>query len=437
MKNIKICLDSGHYGTTYNQSPEVKSYYESQQMWVLHLLLKKELELRGFQVITTRSNQNTDLDVYNRGAMSKGCDCFISLHSNACGTESVDYSIVYRAFDNHNNVDPLAVKLGKEIGILMGNKQTGKSGTNETDVGTEFYGVMRGARAVNCPIYLLIEHSFHTNKTATNWLLVEENLKKLAVLEADILGEHFGMDVMTDDVVELVDESNYTAIMGDAQITAGQMKSHLLSVNPDATAYASLADIFVAEGQAEGVRGDIAFAQAIVETGYFKFGGDVKADQNNFCGLGATGNGEPGLSFDSLELGARAQIQHLQAYATSMPLLQVCVDPRYKYVNREVAPYVEWLGIQENPEKVGWAMGANYGAKILAVLDKMAVAEEMVLEEIPTEPVKEVPDWLKPAVDWAVENSLVVGDGNGDLRLFDHVTRGELLVVLKALDDAR
>ncbi len=187
----KICLDPGHSGANYNTGGW--GYYESQRMWDLCNLLVPELKARGFEVITTRSAIDVNVEVYNRGAMSKGCDCFISLHSNACGTESVDYSVVYRAYDNKNNADTFALKLAQEIGKLMGNKQTGKTATRKTDSGTEYYGVMRGARAVNCPLYLLIEHSFHTNETASKWLLSNDNLKKLAILEADLLAEHFGL----------------------------------------------------------------------------------------------------------------------------------------------------------------------------------------------------------------------------------------------------
>ena len=57
----KICLDAGHVGSKYNQSPVVKTYYESAMVWALHLKLKAQLEARGFQVVTTRASIDTDL----------------------------------------------------------------------------------------------------------------------------------------------------------------------------------------------------------------------------------------------------------------------------------------------------------------------------------------------------------------------------------------
>ena len=130
-------------------------------------------------------------------------------------------------------------------------------------------------------------------------------------------------------IVPHVSQVKETAIMGSSIATAEQLNEYLLSVNPRATEYLHLAAIFLDEGKKEGVRGDGAFCQALIETGYFKFGGDVKPGQHNYAGLGATG-GVPGLTFIDDRTGIRAQIQHLKAYATTMQLTQACVDPRYK-----------------------------------------------------------------------------------------------------------
>lgn len=133
-----------------------------------------------------------------------------------------------------------------------------------------------------------------------------------------------------------------TLIMGTSIATAGQLNALLLSVNSQATNYLHLAEIFLEEGEKEGVRGDGAFCQSLIETGYFRFGGDVQPGQHNYAGLGATG-GVPGLFFSDDRTGIRAQIQHLKAYASASPLTQECVDPRYKYVSKGCAPTFEQL----------------------------------------------------------------------------------------------
>lgn len=188
---IKVCLDAGHSGTKYNRSPVVPEYYESVMNWKLTNLLKDKLTKRGFEVILTRSTIDTKMDVYTRGTASKGCDLFLSIHSNACGTESVDYPVVYRAFDNLNNADVLALKLAQTIQKVMGTRQAGKTATRKNSSGGEYYGVLRGARAVGTPLYYLVEHSFHTNKKATEWLLDDNNLNTLAEAEVETIVNYY------------------------------------------------------------------------------------------------------------------------------------------------------------------------------------------------------------------------------------------------------
>lgn len=115
--------------------------------------------------------------------------------------------------------------------------------------------------------------------------------------------------------------------------------------------------LYLSEGAADVIRGDVAFAQSCLETGNFGFAGSaVTLDQNNVCGMGVTANGMKGISFDTPQMGIRAQIQHLKAYANTDALKNPCIDPRFKYVERESAAYVEWLGQKETQrEKVGQA----------------------------------------------------------------------------------
>lgn len=171
--------------------------------------------------------------------------------------------------------------------------------------------------------------------------------------------------------------TDLTPIMGNSVATVEQMTAYIKKVNPDvAQSVIDMIPYYLSEGEAEGVRGDIAFAQSCIETANFKFdlagtGSAVTIDQNNFCGMGVTRLGLKGESFDTPQLGIRAQIQHLKAYGSTESLNGATVDPRFRYVVRGCAKYVEWLGIQENPEGGGWAGGKNYGPIIMGVLDKI------------------------------------------------------------------
>ena len=183
---VKVCLDAGHYGK-YNRSPAVSSYYESDMTWKLHNYLKKELESFGIVVVTTRTNQNTDRALYERGAASKGCNLFISVHSNAVGNgvnENVDYPVAYVLL-NGSSTD-IGLKLAKVVEAVMGTAQSGRTATRQGTNG-EYYGVLRGANAVGTP-GIILEHSFHTNTRATKWLSIDSNLQKLAKAEAECIG---------------------------------------------------------------------------------------------------------------------------------------------------------------------------------------------------------------------------------------------------------
>lgn len=428
MSKIKICLDAGHVGSKYNQSPVVKTYYESAMVWKLHLKLKAELETRGFEVITTRADIDTDLGVYERGAASKGCNVFISLHSNACSTESVDYPVVYRAYDNLNDVDVLALQIAKKIGELIGTNQAGRTATRKNSAGGEYYGVLRGARAVGTPFYMLIEHSFHTNTAATKWLSVDANLDKLAVAEAELLADYFG-----------VNDTPKTEIMGEAHATAQQMALFCRSKNAEpkltSCTLEQLAEIFLEEGKAEGVRGDVAFAQSLHETGYFKFGGIVLPSQNNYAGIGALNGNATGqaATFPDPRTGVRAQIQHLKAYASTEPLVNTCVDPRFSLVARGSAPYVEWLGAADNPNGKGWAVpGSGYGANVVKLLGQI-MAQEAPESPSPApepDPLANYPDWQRNGLTALVKAGVINSPDYWANKFGEAIKVGEIIGIL-------
>ncbi len=170
------------------------------------------------------------------------------------------------------------------------------------------------------------------------------------------------------------DTNGLTSIMGTAVATAEQMENFIREKNPNvAQSVIDMIPLYLIEGEAEGVRGDIAFAQSCLETGNFTFDGSaVTLDQNNFCGMGVTSRGKKGCSFETPLIGIRAQIQHLKAYATEAALVNDCVDSRFRYVARGCASFVEWLGQKENPNGKGWATGKGYGSKILTILENIA-----------------------------------------------------------------
>lgn len=186
---IKICLDAGHYGK-YNRSPVVPAYYESDMNWKLHLLLKKYLEQYGIQVITTRDTQEQDKGTISRGKLAKGCDLFLSIHSNAADDEATDYPLVIVPIDGSG--DALGVKLTECIEEVMGTNQNGRIWERKSNIGKDWYGVLNGATSVGTT-GLILEHSFHTNTRSAKWLMDDSNLDKMARAEAAVIAAHFGL----------------------------------------------------------------------------------------------------------------------------------------------------------------------------------------------------------------------------------------------------
>lgn len=155
-------------------------------------------------------------------------------------------------------------------------------------------------------------------------------------------------------------------VMGTGRTTVEQMKRLLLSVNDglidrQATEFAR---IYVQECKREGVNWDVAFVQMCLETNYLRFGGQVDARQNNFCGLGAVDGGASGASFPTVRHGVRAQVQHLKAYGSTEPLNTRCIDPRFKLVKRGSAPYVSQL-------TGAWASDSAYDQKIARIYERL------------------------------------------------------------------
>jgi hypothetical protein len=159
-------------------------------------------------------------------------------------------------------------------------------------------------------------------------------------------------------------------VMGQSDLRAEQMAGYFWAHQPPGSpcltvSVEELAYYFADHGNRENVRGDIAFAQALVETGWFRYGGQVQCWQNNFGGMSS--------SFPDAETGVRAQIQHLRAYAdpsatscTEPPLHTPCVDPTFNFVSpKGKAP--NWNDIGNG----NWAAAPDYAATVLTVYNEM------------------------------------------------------------------
>lgn len=170
----------------------------------------------------------------------------------------------------------------------------------------------------------------------------------------------------------------YHSIIRGASTTVNQMVNYYNAKasypayygNANVPDIRSFCQIYYDEATAEGVDPALAFTQAMKETGFLKFTGQVKIDQFNFAGMGVTDASMNGDSYQNVREGIRAHVQHLKAYAVkNSTFANPVVDKRYSSwfaANRSgTAPYIEWLGISENPSGFGWATEKGYGYSIL------------------------------------------------------------------------
>ena len=154
-------------------------------------------------------------------------------------------------------------------------------------------------------------------------------------------------------------------IMSSGVTTEANLNLFLKNNNAAALAqFPDLAKLYREEGKVEGVNYDIAFSQMCLETDFLRFGGVIKPSQNNFAGLGDVAGSAAGASFPSAQIGVRAHIQLLKAYASTAPLTLESVNPRFNFVTRGVAPLVDQLSGR-------WAADLQYGAKITAILRRL------------------------------------------------------------------
>ncbi|WP_100066070.1 N-acetylmuramoyl-L-alanine amidase [Miniphocaeibacter massiliensis] len=366
---IKVLLDPGHGN---DDRGYIDGLYktEGESNLAFAKKLKSELEKYGIVVGMTRTTLKEDPSLAKRGQMGKGYDLLLSIHTNAFngtanGTET--YDDTNSKFSNKE----LATLINNTIVKVLGTKDRGVKYWKLSN-GKNYFGVLRNNSAING---MLIEHAFHDNKSdVKKW---ESNQNKLASELAKSLASYYGLTVTTTPSPTTADIN----IIGKTSLTKYQMLTYCNSKNTAPklnTNLDNLIDLYIKEGEVEGVDGAVAFVQAMHETGYFKFGGDVDWKQNNYAGIGATGNGAKGNTFSNPQIGVRAQIQHLKAYASTESLKQECVDPRFKYVTRGTSPTI--FGLAGT-----WAADKDYGTKLLSIYNHTKAVETVDNQPIPEE----------------------------------------------------
>ena len=202
---------------------------------------------------------------------------------------------------------------------------------------------------------------------------VAENLTKEQNLIAEF--NNINLDFPEQDFFVPQTVSSFdTSIIGTPMATQQQCVKYLMRNNPNPNLEVSAEEIvayYYEEGMREGIRPDVAFAQALKETGFFRYGGTVTPDQNNYCGLGTTSATVKGNYFANPQMGVRAHIQHLLAYSSTRRPTTEIVDPRYNIVRKVYGAntLTKWSDLNGR-----WAVpGKSYGQEILSMFRDILV----------------------------------------------------------------
>lgn len=416
---MKVCVDPGHGG--YDPGAIGNGLKEKDLTLDICFRLKPLLEFNGISVILTREGDHAvgylenDLNGELRARVERAelakADLFVSVHINAGGGTGVEVLII-----GLGGKAEIAAK--KVLPFLV---QTG--GWTNRGIKTQNIMVLR---ETSMPA-ILTENGF-IDKTVDAEKLREPNFRQaLAVAHAKGICDYFGIqykestsslpnpnsmyrvildgkqimalssrDHAITEVKKAIDSGQAskgivqrtldgvnifeyltpqivlkTPIMGKETVTIEQCKQYLLKYNPNAP---DIIPLYKNNGEILDIRWGYAVAQMIRETGYLKFNGAVKAEQNNFAGIGATGGGVQGATFSTKEEGVLAHLEHLFAYATTDPLPAGVpkVDPRFDLVKRGSCP--NWEDLNGH-----WAVPGNgYGEDIVRIynlMDKEVVSD--------------------------------------------------------------
>ena len=344
----KIMLDPGHGG--FDPGAVANGLREADLTWQFATKTGAILQRCGFQVMytreqnTTAKNNTTDeLNYRCLLANENNVDLYVSFHTNAGGGTGFE-SYIYPGIGGRTL--QLQQNIHTKVAPLFTN-----NGMNDRGMKTGTYKVLQGT---NMPAIIL-------------FLGFIDNVKDASFINNAIfqnqMAEQVARGVCQWDGVPFIPGD--TSILGTIVATEAQMTGYIRLVNPSFPA--TLTPLYIEIGKKYGIRVDIAFAQMIIETGFFRFGGIIKPSQNNFAGLGAADGSSGGASFPTPRAGVIAHIQHLYAYSSTAPLPtgETLIDPRFNLVTRGSAK--TWFDLNGK-----WAVpGTTYGQDILRIYNNL------------------------------------------------------------------
>lgn len=340
---MKIIIDPGHGGT--ETGAVAFGLLEKDLNLVFAQKLASNLENLGYDIDRSILNEKYyDSVILTDTIKASGATLCISCHNNSFNGVARGFEVIHSIHSDGTLSNYILNEVGK-TGFPVRRAYSRESSSYP---GSDFYFVIRQTYPIVETI--IVEFGFMDN-----------------VEDFNILTDPSWQDRLTGAVAAGIKQymppqaTSKTSIIGSPLLYKWQLKRALMSNNPSAEA--SIVDTYYKIAKIYGIKADLAFLQAMLETNWLKFTGVVKPDQNNFAGLGATGGSNPGERFPSVEAGVEAHIQHLYAYSTTsqLPPGRVLYDTRFALVVRGSATHWEDLNGK-------WAVpGTNYGENIVSM----------------------------------------------------------------------
>lgn len=346
MKRVKVIIHPGHGGS----DPGAVAFGTTEKdlnIIYSRLLSAKLDELPEVEVDLSLVNDK----IYSPSELAEkvkksGASICISCHNNSFDGNARGFEVIHSIHSDGR----LAGYILNEVKKTGFNIRRAYSRESRENPGQDLYYIIR----LTYPQVetVIVEFGFMDNKDDYIMLTNPVWQEKLASAVARAVSKY-------------IRSSSEISITGRAVLTRNQLKSALKHHNPNADT--SIVDIYYEIAKIYGIKADMAFLQSMLETNWLKFTGTVKGRQNNFAGLGATGKGNPGETFPTVEAGVEAHIQHLFAYATAKPLPKGrrLYDTRFNLVKRGSAS--NWKDLNGR-----WAVpGTNYGQQIVEMHKKV------------------------------------------------------------------
>ena len=198
----KIILDPGHsedYGKfSFVPIGETVSaeYSEGNRMWDLSNMLKTQLEAYGFEVHKTRNTKSSDISYAERGALAAGHDLILSLHSNAATMGIGQFQTTHRevgyicATTETEEILSLAENISRVTKAVLNIEEPVLRIPRTAGQASE-HPFISAANNTNCPVIMMIEHSFHDNLETVSLLVQNSILSQIAIGEASVINDYF------------------------------------------------------------------------------------------------------------------------------------------------------------------------------------------------------------------------------------------------------